>query len=85
MTKTRTITFAALRRLLEEVGYRHERVPRGEILHLSEDRELYFRRYADHDAVYARDIAKTRSFLDDWGQLAAADFDAFLESATKPA
>jgi hypothetical protein len=33
----------------------------------------------------ARDLASTRRFLDDWNQLDAADFDAFLESTTKPA
>jgi hypothetical protein len=79
------ITFADLRRLLESVGYRHEHFERGEIFHLSKERELYYRPYRDLDYVLARDIVKTRSFLDDWGQLDAADFDAFLESTTKPA
>jgi hypothetical protein len=85
MTKTTTVTFGMLRRLLERVGYRHERVPKGEIFHLSEDRELYFRRYEDSDLLRPRDIISARSFLDDWGQLDAADFDAFLESTSKPA
>jgi hypothetical protein len=85
MNPKSSITFAALRRLLEKVGYRHEHYKRGEIFHLSEERELYYRPYQDRDYVNARDIAKTRSFLDDWGQLKAADFDAFLESTTKPA
>ncbi|MBM3996579.1 MAG: hypothetical protein FJ303_20860 [Planctomycetes bacterium] len=85
MTKTSTITFAELRRLLETLGYRHERVERGEIFHYSPKREIYFRRYGDGEFVYARDVSKTRSFLDDWGQLDAADFDAFLESTSKPA
>jgi hypothetical protein len=79
------ITFADLRSLLEKVGYRHEHFQRGEIFHLSAERELYYRPYHDRDHVLARDIVKTRSFLDDWGQLDAADFDAFLESTTKPA
>jgi hypothetical protein len=85
MTKTKLITFAELRKLLERLGYRHERVEKGEIFHLSENRELYYRRYNDRDNVVARDLMKTRGFLDDWGQLDAADFDAFLESTTKPA
>ena len=85
MTRTKTITFMELRRLLEELGYRHERVEKGEIFHQSADRELYYRRYGIREAVSARDLSKTRSFLDDWGQLDAADFDAFLESTTKPA
>jgi len=71
--------------LLEKLGYRHERVAKGEIFHLSEDRELYYRRYSDRNLVRARDLASTRSFLDNWGQLDAAEFDAFLESTTKPA
>ena len=85
MTKSRPITFAELTGLLEEIGYRHEPVERGEIFHLSDDRELYYRRYGDRELVSARDLVKTRSFLDDWGQLDAADFDAFLESTAKPA
>jgi hypothetical protein len=85
MTAKSVVTFSALRRLLERVGYRHEHFERGEIFHLSKERELYYRPYHDMDYVLARDIAKTRSFLDDWGQLDAADFDAFLGSTTKPA
>jgi hypothetical protein len=85
MTRRSDITFQELRRLLEKVGYRHDRDDRGEIFHHSPEREIYFRRYGDREFVFARDIAKTRSFLDDWGQLDAAEFDAFLESTTKPA
>lgn len=85
MTRTTTITFAELRRLLEKLGYRHDRVEKGEIFHQSADREIYFRRYGDREVVFGRDLAKTRSFLDAWGQLDAAEFDRFLESATKPA
>lgn len=85
MSSTSNVTFGTLRRLLEKVGYRHDHLERGEIFHLSEERELYYRPYQDRDHVKARDIAKTRSFLDDWGQLDAAEFDAFLESTSKPA
>ena len=85
MNPKSAVTFADLRRLLQKVGYRHNHFERGEIFHLSTERELYYRPYQDLDYVNARDIAKTRSFLDDWGQLDAADFDAFLESTTKPA
>jgi hypothetical protein len=85
MATTKSIPFGELRRLLEGLGYRHERVDKGEIFHMSEERELYYRRYGDREVVIARDLAKTRSFLDDWGQLDAAEFDAFLESTTKPA
>jgi hypothetical protein len=45
---------------------------------------LFYRRYADNDSVRPRDLASTKSFLDDWNQMEAADFDAFLESTTKP-
>jgi len=85
MTETKTVPFAALRRFLESLGYRHDHVDKGEIFHQSHDREIYFRRYGDRELVSPRDLAKTRSFLDDWGQLDAAEFDAFLESTTKPA
>lgn len=78
------IAFAALRRLLEQVGYRHEHFKRGEIFHLPEERELYYRPYRDMDFVLARDILKTRGFLDDWGQMDPADFDAFVDSTKRP-
>jgi hypothetical protein len=79
------VTFAALRRLLEQVGYRHEHYRRGEIFHLSEERELYYRPYQDRDYVLARDIVRTRGFLDDWGQMEPAEFDAFVGATSKPA
>lgn len=85
MTRRSDITFQELRRLLEMVGYRHDHVDRGEVFHHSPEREIYFRPYKDREHVYARDIAKTRSFLDDWGQLDPSEFDAFLKSTTKPA
>lgn len=85
MNNRSPITFADLRRLLESLGYRHERVERGEIFHQSKDRELYFRRYGPREVVTLPDLLKARRFLDAWGQLAAADFDAFLESSSKPA
>ena len=85
MTRTIPITFADLRRLLEGLGYRYERLEKDEVFQYSPDREIYFRRYGDGELVFARDLVKTRSFLDDWGQLDAAAFDAFLGSTTKPA
>jgi hypothetical protein len=85
MPKTSIVTFENLRRLLEGLGYRHESVDRGEVFHLSKDRELYYRRYSANDIVFTRDLMKTRSFLDDWGQLDGVDFDAFLDSSSKPA
>lgn len=85
MNKTRTIRFAELRRLLEGLGYQYRRTEDAEIFRQSRDRLIYFRRYGDREIVGYRDLASTRSFLDDWGQLGTADFDAFLESTTKPA
>jgi hypothetical protein len=85
MTKTRTITFAELRDLLEKLGYRHERVEKGEVFRLSDDRELYYRRYSRSEAVNDQDLASTRRFLDAWGQVEANDFDAFVASKSKPA
>jgi hypothetical protein len=85
MANPRTISFAQLRRLLEELGYLHDRVAKGEIFHMSKDRELYYRRYNDRDIVRDLDLIRTKGFLDDWNQMQAADFDAFLESTSKPA
>jgi hypothetical protein len=85
MANTRPITFAEFRHLLEGLGYRHDRVAKGEIFHMSDDRELFFRRYHDRDAVLDLDLVRTKGFLDGWNQMQAADFDAFLESTSKPA
>ena len=54
MTPRSAIPFQELRRLLEKVGYRHDRVDRGEIFHHSPEREIYFRRYGDREFVFAR-------------------------------
>jgi len=85
MNNGKSIPFVELRRLLEELGYRYKRADDAEVFYQSRDRMIYFRRYRDREPVGARELASTRSFLDDWGQLDAADFDAFLESTTKPA
>jgi hypothetical protein len=85
MNRTKTVPFAELRRLLEELGYRYKRVDDAEVFYQSRERMLYYRRYGNRELVSTRDLSSTRGFLDDWGQLDAADFDAFLESTTKPA
>jgi hypothetical protein len=79
------ITFAQLRCFLEPIGYRHHRIEKGEVMVQRKKRMLIYPRYFDQEFVSLRDLASTRRFLDDWGQLDAADFDAFLESTTKPA
>ena len=83
--KRSRITFAELRWFLEPIGYRHHRQETGEVMVQRKNRMLIYPRYYDQEFVSLRDLARTRSFLDDWGQLNAADFDAFLESTTKPA
>jgi hypothetical protein len=85
MNNTRTIKFAELRRLLEDLGYKYKRTEDAEVFRISRDRLIYFRRYGDRECVGARDLANTRTFLDAWGQLDAANFDALLESTPKPA
>jgi hypothetical protein len=85
MNKTATVTFAELRRLLENLGYQYKRTEDAEVFRISRARLIYFRRYGDREMMSDRDLRSTRSFLDDWGQLDAADFDAFLESAPKRA
>ncbi len=81
----KTIPFAELRRFLEGLGYRYKRVEDAEVFYQSRARMLMYRSYGDREHVSARDLARTRSFLDDWGQLDAADFDALVGSTTKPA
>jgi hypothetical protein len=81
--KRSRITFAELRWFLEPIGYRHRRHEKGEVFFQSERRMLMYPRYYDQEFVSVRDLASTRSFLDAWGQIEAADFDAFFGSATK--
>jgi hypothetical protein len=45
---------------------------------------LVFRRYGAKEALDVGDILSTRKFLDMRGILDEADFNAFLESASKP-
>jgi hypothetical protein len=78
------ITFTELRWFLEPIGYRHHRVEKGEVLVQKNNRMLIYPRYFDQEFVSLRDLASTRSFLDDWGLVDAAKFDAFLESMMKP-
>lgn len=51
----------------------------------SRDRMLMDWHYGDRELVAARDLASTRSFLDDCGRMDAADFDAFVSATSKPA
>ena len=71
--------------MLEGLGYRYKRVEDAEVFYQSEDRMLYYRQYGDSEPVGTRDLVRTKSFLDDWNQMQADEFDAFLESRTKPA
>jgi len=79
------IAFTQFCQFLASVGYRHMRTDRAEIFYHSKKRRLFYPCYYDQEFVSTRDLADARDFLDAWGHLAAADFDAFLESATKPA
>jgi hypothetical protein len=40
----RTIKFAELRRLLEDLGYKYKRTEDAEVFRISRDRLIYFRR-----------------------------------------
>jgi hypothetical protein len=83
--KRSRITFAEFRWFLEPLGYRHRRHEKGEVFFQGDRPMLMYPRYYDQEFVSLRDLASARSFLDAWGQMEAADFDAFLESTTKPA
>ncbi len=84
-TVYRNISFSEFRRFLEQFGYRHKRVDRGELFIIDRSRMLYYRRYQDDEAMRPRDLASTRSFLDDWNQMEPDAFDAFVAAEAKPA
>lgn len=84
-TVYRNISFSEFRHFLEQLGYRHKRVQRGEVFIIDRSRMLYYRQYNDDEAVRPRDLASTRSFLDDWNQMEPDAFDAFVAAEAKPA
>jgi hypothetical protein len=85
MSKTKSIPFAELRRLLERLGYAEKRINQADVFHRHGDDLLVFRLYRDQELVDARDLVSTRKFLDFRGELEAAEFDAFLENAARSA
>ncbi len=81
----RNIPFSEFRRFLEQFGYRHKRLEQGEVFIINRSRMLYYRHYQDDEAMRPRDLASTRSFLDDWNQMEPDAFDAFIAAEAKPA
>ena len=85
MKKSKAVSFAEFRQLLEGLGYKLKRTDDGEIFHHAKEGLLLFRRYSDNEAVYPGDLLRTRKFLDLRGLLEEADFDTFMQRANKPA
>jgi hypothetical protein len=85
MMKTKSIPFAELRRFLLHLGYAEKCTDNADIFHRAGKDLLIFRRYRDDEDVAPGDLLSTRKFLDLWGLLDAADFDAFLQRTTTTA
>jgi hypothetical protein len=80
-----SIPFAELRCFLLGLGYREGRTENAIVFHRAKKDMLIFRLYRDEENVDLGDLLSTRKFLDLWGLLDEADFDAFLERANTPA
>jgi hypothetical protein len=85
MTNTKSIPFTEFRGFLEKLGYTENRTDSAHIFHRKKKDLLFFRLYRDQEEVDWGDLVSTRKFLDLWGLLDAADFDAFLERGTETA
>lgn len=69
-----SVTFADLRRLLEQLGFKERRIPKGVAFDQGEE-ILVYRKYNDDDLIFLRDLVNTRNFLDWWGRMDNAAFD----------
>jgi hypothetical protein len=85
MTKTRPICFAEFRSFLLGLGYAERSPEDAHVFHRHNKDRLFFRRYRTDEEVELPDLVSTRKFLDAWGLLDAATFDAFLARATTSA
>jgi hypothetical protein len=78
MTKAKPINFAELRQLLQGLEFTEKATEAAHIFHRTGNDLLAYRRYRDQENVDPGDLVSTRTFLDAWGLLDAADFDSFL-------
>lgn len=87
MTKTRKIAYTEFRDFLQLLGFEEYRIDRGIraiVFKRSEHERLFFRIYKDKEVVHPKDLYATRTFLDYWGLIDPADFDAqLLQPATR--
>ncbi len=85
MTNTNPVPFAEFRAFLQRLGYSERRTEGAIAFTHPREGMLVFRVYRDDEAVDDRDLRTTRKFLDLWGLLDAAAFDAFVTRASTPA
>jgi hypothetical protein len=79
------MTFDEVRRLLLEIGYQEKTTDNAHVFHRNKKDLVVFRLYRPTETLDVGDVLSTRKFLDMRGILDAADFDAFLETMSKPA
>jgi hypothetical protein len=85
MAKMRPIPFAEFRAVLQRLGYVEKPYPNGRVFVHPQEGLLAYRNYRDDEAVFLRDLVRTRTFLDLRGVIEAEDFDAALLRADTPA
>lgn len=85
MTKTTTVPFTEMRRMLRNLGYKEKLVENAHVFFRSKKDMVIFRRYDDGEAMWSGDISSTRRYLDMRGYLEQSAFDSFFESANKSA
>jgi len=85
MTRTKSISFAEVRRLLNKLGFAERRTDAAWVFHHPTEGLLVFRLYGSEDTVEEGDLRSTRKFLDLRGLLEAETFDKFVQEANTPA
>lgn len=85
MMTTTAIPFAELRRLLRTLGYVEKNTDQAHVFHRAQADLLMFRRYRDQESVDANDLVSTRKFLELWGLMEPAEYDAFFERSVTSA
>jgi hypothetical protein len=76
------ITFAALKTLLERLGFQEAILPGGHVVFSyarKNDWLLVYRAYRPDEVLDWADLAKTRRFLVEWGLIEEDAFDRLLQ------
>ena len=78
---SKPVTYAALKKMLEEHGFKEAVVPGSHIVftHPEPNMLLMYRVYKPNEVVSPTDVGVTRWFLDAWGLVKADSFEQLLQ------